>query len=450
MCPNPYSPRQPQETAFYQLVEKYYSRFKQEYATRYESAYGFWRGIIDDTVNKFLECGIPDYGFARVRCPNCRHEFYVAFSCKQRCFCPSCHKKRILNLAHHLTANVLAKVTHRHFVFTVPKRFRRYFKYNRSLLKQLCRCAWFTIRDVYQSVLGEGAIPGAVMSIQTFGELIHWHPHIHALITDGSFSIDGSFRALPSLAVEPFRKLFEHYIFSMLRDADLITADTIASMQSWQHSGFSIHKDVGFDAGNTDGLETIIEYISRGPFSQERMVRVTPGGKVLYKAEHDTPRTFPHPDDTAGSRRNFEVFDPLEFLAAVTQHIPNKGEHLINYYGWYSNKSRGLRRKQSAIRIPQQFCNPDDEPNVSTKQARLAWAVLIKKVYEVDPLLCPECGGEMKVIAFITDRSVIRKILGISSTSPRSPPGIPDQVYSYIPCDDELPWADSSAETDAG
>jgi hypothetical protein len=39
----------------------------------------------------------------------------------------------------------------------------------------------------------------------------------------------------------------------------------------------------------------------------------------------------------AGPSRNFQVFDPLDFLAEVTQHIPNAGEHLIRYYGWYSN-----------------------------------------------------------------------------------------------------------------
>ncbi len=40
-------------------------------------------------------------------------------------------------------------------------------------------------------------------------------------------------------------------------------------------------------------------------------------------------------------------------------------------------------------------------------------AALIKPVYEVDPLICPKCGGEMRVIAFIErrQRDVIRKIL---------------------------------------
>jgi hypothetical protein len=36
---------------------------------------------------------------------------------------------------------------------------------------------------------------------------------------------------------------------------------------------------------------------------------------------------------------------------------------------------------------------------------RRGWAEMIRKAYEVDPLVCPECGGRMKIIAFITDYS---------------------------------------------
>ena len=53
------------------------------------------------------------------------------------------------------------------------------------------------------------------------------------------------------------------------------------------------------------------------------------------------------------------------------------------------------------------------EEELSRAAARSRWAALIKRVYEVDPLVCPKCGGEMRVIAFIErrQRDVIRKIL---------------------------------------
>ena len=42
--------------------------------------------------------------------------------------------------------------------------------------------------------------------------------------------------------------------------------------------------------------------------------------------------------------------EPLDFLAELVQHIPNEGEHLVHYYGYYSNKARGLRAKNAAAR----------------------------------------------------------------------------------------------------
>jgi Transposase zinc-binding domain len=70
-----YHPRQPQQTPFYQLVQRFYPQFEAVYEERYQERYGFWRPIIGTVVRKFLECGDLKQGFARVRCPKCREEF---------------------------------------------------------------------------------------------------------------------------------------------------------------------------------------------------------------------------------------------------------------------------------------------------------------------------------------------------------------------------------------
>ena len=90
-----------------------------------------------------------------------------------------------------------------------------------------------------------------------------------------------------------------------------------------------------------------MQYMTRCPFSLSRLVKVTETGQVVYKAEKDACRAFPDPQGDglqSGAKRNFQVLSPLDFLAEFTQHIPPKGSHLIRYYGWYSNKARGLRR----------------------------------------------------------------------------------------------------------
>ena len=140
---------------------------------------------------------------------------------------------------------------------------------------------------------------------------------------------------------------------------------------------------------------------------------------MVYKAEHENCWRFPEPasgDLRAGVNRNFQVFDPLDFLAEVTQHIPNKGEHTIRYYGWYSNKSRGMRAKLAATakNIETVVEADEEEDTPFRKTCRSRWAALIKKVYEVDPLKCPKCSGRMRIISFIEAKDqmdVIEKIL---------------------------------------
>jgi hypothetical protein len=66
----------------------------------------------------------------------------------------------------------------------------------------------------------------------------------------------------------------------------------------------------------------------------------------------------------------------VDFMAKLVTHIPNKGEQLVRYYGYYSNKSRGLRKKaDSDGQVPDVV-----ENDISKKQFRKSWARLIQKV----------------------------------------------------------------------
>ncbi len=232
-----YRPRQPRQTPFYQLIERFYPEFKAVYEERYQEIYSFWRPAIHRAVGKFLECGDLQHGFARVRCPDCGQEFFVAFSCRGRCFCPSCHQKRALQTAQWVSQDVCAPVAHRQFVFTIPKRLRIYFRFDRRLLGLLCQAAWAVVKTVLQSVSGRpDATPGMIGAIQTFGDLIHWHPHIHALVAEGVFLPDGTFLELPKLGSEPFLKLWEQAVFDLLLAEGKITEEVVANIRSWRHS----------------------------------------------------------------------------------------------------------------------------------------------------------------------------------------------------------------------
>ena len=91
---------------------------------RFERKYGFWRGLADEVVARYLDCGDWNSGFARVRCRKCPEEFLVAFSCRGRGLCPSCGAKRAAELAAFLVDEVVEDVGHAQWVFTVPKMLR--------------------------------------------------------------------------------------------------------------------------------------------------------------------------------------------------------------------------------------------------------------------------------------------------------------------------------------
>ncbi len=140
--------------------------------------------------------------------------------------------------------------------------------------------------------------------------------------------------------------------------------------------------------------------------------------KVTYKSKHG---------------QDVAEFDPLEWMAALISHIPDKGGQTVSYYGVYSNVTRGRLKKE---KVESEFHIIEDE---CPGRLNRSWARLIQKIYEVDPLLCPRCGKKMRIIAFIEDYKIVKKILdyvGIYEFSKkRAPPNIntsPDEFDDYI------------------
>jgi hypothetical protein len=398
------------------------------YAERYQERYGYWRPVIRSSIDKFMKCGDLKEGFARVRCPDCKEEFFVAFSCRQRSCCPSCDQKRALLLAHRLNEEVLSDVPHRQWVFTIPKRLRVYFRYDRKLLGKLCRAAYDTILEIFKQELDvDCGVPAMIATAQTFGDLVHWHPHVHSIVPEGLFTESGHFVHIPDVWKHKAEEMFAERVFTFLLDEHKINDEIAGNMRSWRHSGFSVDNSVRIEKGDHAGMQRLIEYIARCPFSLTRMVSITKEGKILYRASH--PKCIPFPlsgDETLmkGTPRNYELYDPLDFLAEVTQHIPNKGEHQVRYYGFYSNKTRGILQKKKPASATEPGSLEPDTPY--RRKCPMTWATLIRAVFEVDPLKCPSCGGTMKIVSFIEEPPVIEKILRHcklwKDAPPRPPP----------------------------
>jgi hypothetical protein len=209
-----------------------------------------------------------------------------------------------------------------------------------------------------------------------------------------------------------------------------------------------------------EDLERLAQYIIRNPFAVEKMQVGTPNlanpdGSVIY-----------HSGLNPKIQRNFEVFTPCDFIAAITQHIPDKSFQLVRYYGWYSNKMRGQRDKrvaEEAKAAAQAVEIIDVSEHKPRRISSPKWRELIKKVREADPLLCPKCQKEMRIVSLIDDRAVIDlpamlrialqagRILrhlglweqGVRVLTARAPPEVAEWVIE--PCSDD-PFPDYDTE----
>src|SRR3972149_7698733 len=78
-CPAVYRRRNPERTAFYQLLEQHFDDYVYAYEERYEPKAGPLRPVVRPTVEAFLGCGRLHGGFARIRCPSCKDEHLLCF-----------------------------------------------------------------------------------------------------------------------------------------------------------------------------------------------------------------------------------------------------------------------------------------------------------------------------------------------------------------------------------
>jgi len=199
---------------------------------------------------------------------------------------------------------------------------------------------------------------------------------------------------------------------------------------SWKHSGFNVHAAERIPPEAKADLENLAQYILRNPFSVEKMTVESPTDMVIYRSRLN-----------AKINRNFEVFTATGFLAAITQHIPDKCAQMVRYYGCYSNKMRGVRQRGL---LPELVVRrPGVSPPPPLKLPSKRWRDVILRVWHVDPLRCPVCQSPMRVIAVIDDPKVTEKILrhlgAWHDPPPRPPPPDGSGPYTYEPCLDVDP-----------
>ena len=380
-----YRPRQPRASPVWQILHDHAAKLP---------------GLSADAaaaIDAFLECGDLHTGFTRFHCPDCGHEFLLAFTCKQRGLCASCHQRRTLIEGAFIADEICAPVPHRHLVLTIPRLIRNTFKFNRALLGELHHAAHSAITAWLRQRTGQAeGQPGLVVAVQTFGDFLFWHPHVHVLAAAGVFAPNGDFHLAPPGGWQELAELWRHTVLRRLRDAGALADWQIAKLQNWRHSGFSVDAgEAPLAADDAAGRRRLAEYLLRAPFSLEKITYNPDAGTVLYRSERHW-RT----------KRNFEVFSAPHFIAALLDQMPPKGVPQVRYYGWYSNKSRGLRQRTAGAAVGKTHAPP-----ARPRRRRTAWRELIQQVWGVDPLKCPLCSGLLRPIAVVETKAEILAVL---------------------------------------
>jgi len=303
-----YRPRHPERSGFYQLFETHFDSYVRAYEERFEAHSGPLRPVVVRSVEAFLDCGRLQGGFARIRCPKCRDEHLLAFSCRTRNFCSSCQAKRSVLFAEKLTTEILAPVPRRHWTFSIPRVLRGIVERNRRLLGLLSQTAYAAIRKTFQALLERTDVrPGCVVSLQTFGSYgANFNPHCHALVSDGVFSAEGEFPPLPALDTAAVMEAFRSLLLVRLHQAEHLSESfNMRNLLSWVHPGFSVFAGPPVEAA---------------ALTMDALQKLEDGRLAL-----ETP-----PDPRTGDTQL--TLDPLEWIHRISSHIPDPGRHWQRFY----------------------------------------------------------------------------------------------------------------------
>jgi hypothetical protein len=338
---------------------------------------------------------------------------------------------------------------------------------------------------------------GAVSFLHRFGSALNRHVHLHACVTDGVFmpSRDATTAFLPARPVTAadlaaLTERVRRRVIRWFRLARLLDAAAAADMLAWENSGFSIDASVRITLLDRDvpsyfqSLEHLLRYCARPPFALERLSVIRgPDGRIA-RIRYVLPRrwvilwaaTWVGPGRGRKSTRpganGVVELAPFEFLDRLADLVPQPRKHRHRYHGVFAPNhplrsavtalavgNVGKRRDaapspplplgeglSSSLPLPLGEGRGEGAPNHAKPRShdtsRIAWAKLMARVGEEFPLECPACGGDIRLIAFITEPGPIRKILTHLGEPLEPPPisparGPPADWGELVQIDDE-------------
>ena len=110
---------------------------------------------------------------------------------------------------------------------------------------------------------------GIVVAHQTFGDMLRWNPHFHAIVLEDGFDELGTFYYIPFSGLDSMIEVFRRRVIGMLMNRGLLKEDFAKNLLSWRHSGFSIDNSVRIFDDQT--RQNLAEYMARPPLSLKKI-----------------------------------------------------------------------------------------------------------------------------------------------------------------------------------
>jgi hypothetical protein len=273
-----------------------------------------------------------------------------------------------------------------------------------------------------------------------FGSSLNEHVHFHVCVVDGVFEeVSGDVIFHPATgideaAVAQVQATLRRRILRAFVGPGLLQSCDAKDMLAYQHSGFSVDGGVCIQAHDRAALERLPRYCARPPFAMDRLRRE--GAGLVHRCAKQ--RSEPT-NDKRGAKTDEITLTALELIDRIATLVPPPRSHRHRYFGVLAPNS-SLRTAVTAMATPTQTATGECAPGAvplgnalpttpaplqPKRSALYLWAVLLARIYEVFPLLCPLCGGQMRLIAFITHSADIRQILkhiGADSEPPQIAP----------------------------
>jgi hypothetical protein len=155
-----------------------------------------------------------------------------------------------------------------------------------------------------------------VIADQTFGDMLRWNPHFHVIVLEGGFDDEGTFFYIPFASLRLMVEVFQRRVVKLLVEREIQNPNFAQKLLSLRRSGLSIDNSVRILDGPAQ--DSLAEYIARPLISLKKILDEPFKGRVLF---HTTYSEY--------FRENLHMFDALDFIAELTQHIPPKGLQLI-------------------------------------------------------------------------------------------------------------------------